>query len=207
MAKASRKVAAPDDDAIPQFLRLTAAQRADAWKRTPPKAFVFIEPKPALDPRAAEAIAAIETGKEQQRRFKQEQKRLKANARDALPADFNLIDYRWDPAKGRFVRDDIGARMWRAERGLVVDIKPNAKPEGKKKAPAVADSGIASQLATYTHSALGIDLVKLKKFAKANGVWQDKYDDLPNNGLRRMNVLNRLRGKINKDAGYKVVWP
>jgi hypothetical protein len=39
----------------------------------------------------------------------------------------------------------------------------------------------------------------------ANGCWDDKYGKLPNVGLVRMNVINRLRAKIRK--GYEVKWP
>lgn len=45
---------------------------------------------------------------------------------------------------------------------------------------------------------------QVKAFAVANGCWDDKYDAMPNPGLQRMNVINRLRAKVKK--GYKVVW-
>lgn len=53
----------------------------------------------------------------------------------------------------------------------------------------------------------GFDDAQLKSFATANDCWQDKYLELPNNGLRRMNVMNRLRAKLKKDPKYKVKWP
>lgn len=46
----------------------------------------------------------------------------------------------------------------------------------------------------------------LKTFAQLNGVWDDKYAMLPNPGLRRMNVLNRLRAKMKREPDYKVKW-
>lgn len=44
----------------------------------------------------------------------------------------------------------------------------------------------------------------LKAFAVNNGVWDDKYAALPNPGLVRMNVINRLRAKVKK--GRQVKW-
>ena len=51
---------------------------------------------------------------------------------------------------------------------------------------------------------LRIDPVKLQAFARANNVWDPKYSHL-NVGMRRMNVVNRLRAKIRRD-NHKVVW-
>lgn len=47
-------------------------------------------------------------------------------------------------------------------------------------------------------------LAELKAFAVANGVWKAEYDVLPNPGLARMNVLNRLRARVRR--GEAVVW-
>lgn len=49
------------------------------------------------------------------------------------------------------------------------------------------------------------DVDKLVKFAKANGCWDPNYQGL-NNGMVRMNVINRLRGKIRRDK-HEIVWP
>lgn len=48
-----------------------------------------------------------------------------------------------------------------------------------------------------------IDAVKLRKFAKANGVWVAGYENL-NVGMQRMNVANRLRKLV--AGGYEVQW-
>lgn len=45
---------------------------------------------------------------------------------------------------------------------------------------------------------------ELKTFALNNGVWAEAYDKLPNSGLVRMGVLNRLRAKVRK--GHVVVY-
>lgn len=71
-------------------------------------------------------------------------------------------------------------------------LPPVEKP--KRTAP---DDDIVDRLKAKTPE-------QLKSFAVANDVWDDKYDALPNPGLRRMNVVNRLRAKIKK--GHKVAW-
>lgn len=50
----------------------------------------------------------------------------------------------------------------------------------------------------------GYDPAALKAFAVNNGVWDDKYATLPNPGLVRMNVVNRLRAKVRK--GHQIRW-
>ena len=49
-----------------------------------------------------------------------------------------------------------------------------------------------------------IDPVKLQKFAKANDVWDAKYANL-NVGMQRMNIANKLRGRIRRED-YQVRW-
>lgn len=50
-----------------------------------------------------------------------------------------------------------------------------------------------------------IDPDKLRKFAKANGVWDDKYAKL-NVGMRRMTIGVRLRGRVKKDKDFQIAW-
>jgi hypothetical protein len=50
----------------------------------------------------------------------------------------------------------------------------------------------------------GIDTARLRALAEANGVWQDRYDNL-NPGLARMSCGNRLRALARR--GTKIVWP
>lgn len=49
------------------------------------------------------------------------------------------------------------------------------------------------------------DMTGLEAFARANEVWDDRYLKLPNEGLVRMNISNKLRAKIKK--GYEVKQP
>lgn len=46
---------------------------------------------------------------------------------------------------------------------------------------------------------------KMRRFAMANGCWQDSYSRL-NPGQQRMNIGNRLRAKMRKDAEFVVAW-
>jgi hypothetical protein len=112
----------------------------------------------------------------------------------ALPADFKTRPYRWDPRKGKFIPN--GEAPARRESGLILNGRtPKAPREAKPKAP-VDDLGV--RVASIPLGA------KFKAFAQANGVWQDRYDAL-NPGLQRMNVVNRLRAAVKKNAVIK--WP
>lgn len=51
-----------------------------------------------------------------------------------------------------------------------------------------------------------INRERLIRFAKANGFWDAKYTHL-NNGQVRMNVGNKLRNRIKKDADFNPEWP
>lgn len=74
--------------------------------------------------------------------------------------------------------------------------EPLPKPKPKDE--------MAEKVAEITNGKDGkLDVKLLVAFAKRNDVWDDKYSAL-NNGLQRMNVVNRLRGKIAK--GYKPKW-
>lgn len=73
-----------------------------------------------------------------------------------------------------------------------------------------------AHVSVKTEDGLRIDLKKLRKFAEANDCWVPAYASLKsrtggwNAGMARMNVANRLRGKIRqaKKAGeeYEIVW-
>jgi len=100
-------------------------------------------------------------------------------------------------ARGQTLNDELNmhAQMEQAGRKMIKEQDAERKPKGRK-----APDEIALRVAEF-------DDARLQQFATANGCWQDKYLELPNNGLRRMNVLNRLRAKIKNDPAYVVVWP
>lgn len=57
-----------------------------------------------------------------------------------------------------------------------------------------------------------LDFARFVKFAQANDVWVEGYRSLKNrhgkrnNGMIRMNVINRLRAKLRKDKDFKIEW-
>lgn len=176
---------------IPEFLRVTpkiAAQSRRDWERNPPKAAPAFVPAPRAADVTAERIAA---DMEAERRTAALNKIARMKARQEGKA-FDSATMRWDPARCRFVTDKYLARQ-------------AAKPVDQRAVPKVVKAkatGAVDDLGARV-SALGSpDAVR--KFAEANGVWDDKYAQL-NNGLQRMNVVNRLRGRIK--AGHEVVWP
>lgn len=67
---------------------------------------------------------------------------------------------------------------------------------------------IAAELKAYLvdPDSDGINIVKLRRFADANGLWNPRYEDL-NVGQQRMNVGNRLRAAVKRDPDLEVVWP
>lgn len=50
---------------------------------------------------------------------------------------------------------------------------------------------------------LKIDWKRFTEFAKRNACWSEEYKKV-NKGMRRMNIVNRLRAKV--QAGHEVVW-
>jgi len=67
----------------------------------------------------------------------------------------------------------------------------------------------AEHLASYITDHVGegyykVNVARLKTFAKENGVWDPRYDEL-NVGMMRMNIGNRCRAKIRR--GEEIVWP
>lgn len=101
---------------------------------------------------------------------------------------------RWvpDPRLSLPVRPVDGSRPGVNKSGSGVDgVSPVVAPK-----PAKGDD-IKARLTEYEPAAL-------REFAERNGVWNDKYLELPNPGLIRMNIGNRLRAKIKR--GEAVEW-
>ena len=111
----------------------------------------------------------------------------------ALPADFKLRPYRWDTRTGKWVAN--GEAPAKRESGLILNGKAPKQAPVRAKAP-VDELGV--KVASIPLGA------EFKAFAKANHVWNDKYDAL-NPGLQRMNCVNRLRAQVKK--GYSIKWP
>lgn len=62
---------------------------------------------------------------------------------------------------------------------------------------------VRAHLEVKTEDGKRIDPDKLRTFAVANDCWRSEYLNL-NVGMRRMNVVNRLRAKVAK--GHDIVW-
>lgn len=205
---------ADDDLSIPDFLRVSEADRAKARAKqaetaSPAPRFV---PAP-IDPSIAARHEAIRKEKAARKIAKLKNHLAKKNDRGAKPKDYDPDRHIWNPAKGRFevdklvlLREQWAEQERRAASPLVEmrnvaagipvqTAKPASTPRMAK--PPKQPDDLAARAATY-------DRPQLVTFAKANGCWDDKYSKLPNPGLVRMNVINRLRAKVRK--GHKVIW-
>lgn len=124
----------------------------------------------------------------------------KAKRFGALPPDYSRETHRWDPRRGKFVRD---AHVTKLASGLVINA-PAAAPVAVA-APAVTSARAKrpDPFADVVARVRGLPPPKFKEFALANGCWDGRYAELPA-GLQRMNVVNRLRAKLRK--GHSVKW-
>ena len=188
---------AADPFHIPDFLRIPQAQRNKSWdeywKANPPRpAMALSSADPTLD---AERLAFQQKLRDDAR--DKENARLRAlKNKTRTPKD--LTGLIWSTRFSKWIPDPL------------IGIKVTAKPtpglsdEGSDDAPSVVAAKPKDDLGQKVSDHCGTDAAKLKKFATANGVWDDKYAKLPNFGLQRMNVCNRLRNKVKK--GHKVKW-
>lgn len=199
---------------VPPFLRLTAAQRHEAWRRNPPRAMPMIPDEYAARQREMDELRKQASLTKLKRSVERNKGR-----RDQLPKDFNTRDYRWDPRKCRFIQDEL-ARLAKPASGLIERTDP--LPPHRNHVERRASKRPARQFVSETHhhkpdapakddlperikARFGMDVVKLKAFAQANEVWDDKYAKLPNPGLVRMIVCNRVRNLLKK--GKILKWP
>lgn len=215
-----------DDLTIPDFCRIPQDVRNRAWERNPPKPFKLLNS--AVDEAEAAAIAArheaIRKEKSARKIEKLKKHLAKKNDRGAKPKDYDPERHRWNPAKGRFEVDPLVLlrEQWaeqerransplvelRNTAGAVTGRMTSSKPNFTEKAKVVRKVRVDSPMTKGSELATSVAIYdtrdKLTAFAKANGCWNDKYDKLPNPGLIRMNVLNRLRAKVKK--GHQVKW-
>lgn len=200
---------------IPDYLRIPAAVRRAAWDKAPPVASSFV---PVAVKAASLDIEAFRQQLEQDRRTARDNHFARLKAKKAsVPVDHEVM--RWDAGKNRFVTDPYYVRLRdeaRAARlassGVVETPATNHVARGLRKmleasrpaAKSKAVDDLGARVIEHTAPDGQFDPARLRKFAEANGVWDDKYAAL-NNGLQRMTVVNRLRGKVGK--GHKLVWP
>ena len=190
---------------IPAFLLITPSERRAWWEHNPPQAM----PRDAFIPRKYEPSPEIEEERRQQslRKIDKMKNRLAAKQASLETRAAIRSGMRWDPRKGKFVPDGV-PQMSRPpftreqiEAGIKEPLAKNPAPS----APRVVAVKHVDDLGARVSEHCGGDAAKLKAFARANGVWDDKYASL-NPGLQRMNVVNRLRGKVKKDSNFKVKW-
>lgn len=218
MKRASRTVKVDDPFHIPDFLKIPQARRDAAWERNPPKAmpFVAVRRTHELSPETQALIDA-----EQARKKQKSLNRLKAWKDAGSIQNGDTRGMRWNPRRCRFEPDPryamscVPGEERNAEKFKPVNDEPQQVNGQTPKHPANSRPGLSvsrqgggpasiDDLGVQVSERFGTDAARLEAFARANQVWDDKYAAL-SNGLRRMNVVNRLRGKVRK--GQQVVWP
>ncbi len=90
------------------------------------------------------------------------------------------------------------ARLSKPE-GTAADAGPSASPIIQTLKPRKEPDALARRVSEF-------DDAELKVFALKNGCWDDAYATLPNNGLRRMGVMNKLRAKLRREPEYEITW-
>lgn len=155
---------------IPPFLQISAADRAKAWEGR------------ALTPTSTFVPARPLTPEVQQ--FKQEQEQKKKARLSKLSAprvEFDPTTMEWDAMRARFVYKST------APTHKAPVVVPTA-PVRKAKMPR---DPLAARLAD-------LDRAGLIAYAKQHGVYKSEYEALPNPGLLRMSIGNRLRAKVRR---------
>lgn len=199
---ASRRIVNKGDGYdIPDFCRIPQDKRNKSWLVNPPRVTPLLETKAEkeMDPSTVAFLRA------QEERDKAKSSKEKSRLKRIIPKA-ELRNMRWDAGKNKFVPNMFTATGVPIQHSGAVTSRTECKDPAianKPKKAAVDDLG-ASVIAHTTDGGV-FNAVKLKRFAVANGVWNDKYATL-NNGLQRMNIVNRLRGRIKKDGKFKVVW-
>ena len=127
----------------------------------------------------------------------------KMKAKQETPKD--LTGYKWHTGLCKWVRDPMISDEKLAE----MKAKGNASLVTTDRKPPVlrVKTGAVDDLGTQVSERIGTDADKLAAFAEANGVWDPKYASLPNFGLRRMTIVNKLRNKMKKHPNFVVGWP
>lgn len=170
----SRCDVADDPWHIPEFCVISQEQRAEAWRRNPPKPYTLIDPKRE---KPADVIAFEAAHKERQNvRLRNLSKRPPAEK-----VDFSKM--RWDPRRCKFVP--------------IFAVLP--KHVAKVYKLQVGDHVIVNN---EMHVVAKPKVVDLSALARQHGVWDDKYAKLAP-GLQAMTIRNRLRALERKGTEIK----
>lgn len=167
---------------IPPFCVITQEERAEAWRRNPPKPYTLVDPKRE---RPADVIAFEAAKKERENvRLRNLSKRPPAEK-----IDFNKM--RWDSRRNKFVPIfatggvPSGPSIQVGDSVLIIN-------RGKRRLAVVTGK--------YESNATEDELCAL---AKRHKVWDDKYAKLTP-GLRAMTIKNRLKALERK--GTEIKW-
>lgn len=224
----ARHAAMAQLDGIPAFCRIPQDVRNQAWIDNPPKpmpqsALVVDKNYEALKQARKEAGLARLKKAAANKRARDASETVNVLAQHVYRANsVSVADYKRIkselPKPSHKLLDEMlkfdGKRYVMADKlASAVEVVRAVKQNGGKfervKSPAPvrgASDDLAAKVAEHCNTGGAIDLAKLKAFAKANGVWNDKYASL-NNGLQRMNVVNRLRGALKKNSKLQIKWP
>lgn len=210
-----RKKTEPHPLDIPDFLKISARDRREAWIKHPPRpALILAESQEQQEHR--ERLAAERRLEQAARRRAQKERKLamandrvaqrlkEARVRSMSVADFNRIYRELQVKSRRRLLENSwhrkGDRYYPNVVSGVIEYRPpcaSTKQQIKRQAPRAVDE-FALAMRRYT------EIAALRRLAEKNGVWKDDYAKLPNPGLLRMSIGNRLRA-IAK-TGQPVVW-
>lgn len=216
---ARRKHVNEDGLDIPAFLRIPSEQRKKAWEgvrlhsATPSLISEKSEAQVKQEEmrRAKERIRLDELNARKRREREAKEGKttgkrisaLKSMTNSAKPSPY----HRWDPTRARWMLDPV-FKMRRALHGEAVAMAMSDPPKLKRKKPKKQyDRKPRKRMSKFNDDIaqflVGATPEEIKAAAKRNKVWSPKYDDLPNPGLVRMTVGNKLRNLRKK--GTKVV--
>lgn len=211
---------------LPGCLRISAEARAEAWRLNPSKPMPRDAFRPFRDPEAERQKSLIRVARMKTRAANKEHA-LNDRAAVASGMVWNSTKARWEMPD--YTKEQIDAMQSHTAPLSKSEIqKPSptgrrpTQPNMQTIAPKTKEAKIVRNTLVQAQNAdaktmdfalveLGVRVSEiaaqgsLKEFATRNGVWDDKYDAL-SNGLKRMNVVNRLRNRVKKDAKFEIKW-
>ena len=176
----------------PKYLRVPQDKRRAAWEKNPPRPAPAFVPEPrAVDPE----VQRFMDEERQRQRLKTMARINKMKETQRNKAEkVDTRNLRWDSRHNRWVSLDTG----RTAKFPVIPVieRPKVKPVStdKDRVKAAMRNGRGE-----------LDPALIKKFAKANDAWDDKYARLTLS-LQCMNVMNRVLSRKAKNPSHKIVY-
>lgn len=198
-----------DEWTIPAFLRISAEQRLLNWANwTPPPSWRVTAP---LDDYVAKVREAERQIAEMKLNARREQTRRRAE-RASSDARHQPWVQRQGFSQAKYLR--LREELWACGPDYLAIFDANAKFDpatqrwfygDKPAAPAPKSNGTAKSSTDDTAiKLLAYDRDQLLALARANNVYDPRYETLPNPGLVRMTVGNRIRAKVRR--GDNITW-